>query len=60
MVTADGVPLMAAITGTNGHDSMLVEPILDGLTPVKGNPLAPAEMARILCWDHVSGVLHFS
>ena len=25
-----------AITGANRHDSMLVEPILDGLSPVKG------------------------
>jgi transposase len=36
LVTADGPPLAVAITGANRHDVMLVEPILDGLTPVKG------------------------
>ena len=36
LVTADGLPLAVAITGANRHDSMLVEPILDGLSPVKG------------------------
>ncbi|MGQ1798046.1 IS5 family transposase [Kocuria oceani] len=36
LVTADGLPLAVAITGANRHDSMLVEPILDGLAPVKG------------------------
>ncbi len=35
LVTADGLPLAVAITGANRHDSMLVEPILDGLAPVK-------------------------
>jgi transposase len=36
LVTADGLPLAVAITGANRHDSMLVEPILDQLRPVKG------------------------
>lgn len=36
LVTADGLPLAVAITGANRHDSMLVEPILDRLAPVKG------------------------
>jgi transposase len=36
LVTADGLPLAVAITGANRHDSMLVEPILDSLSPVKG------------------------
>ncbi|WP_431606321.1 IS5 family transposase [Kocuria rosea] len=36
LVTADGLPLAVAISGANRHDSMLVEPILDGLAPVKG------------------------
>ena len=36
LVTADGLPLAVAVTGANRHDSMLVEPILDGLAPVKG------------------------
>lgn len=36
LVTADGLPLAIAITGANRHDSMLVEPILDRLRPVKG------------------------
>ncbi|WP_438612766.1 IS5 family transposase [Kocuria sabuli] len=36
LVTADGLPLAVAITGANRHDSMLVEPILNGLAPVKG------------------------
>ncbi|MFI7583469.1 IS5 family transposase [Kocuria sp. M1N1S27] len=36
LVTADGLPLAVAITGANRHDSMLVEPILDGLAPVRG------------------------
>ena len=35
-MTADGLPLAVAITGANRHDSMLVEPILGGLVPVKG------------------------
>jgi transposase len=30
------LPLAIAITGANRHDSMLVEPILDRLRPVKG------------------------
>jgi transposase len=36
LVTADGLPLAIAITCANRHDSMLVEPILDRLRPVKG------------------------
>lgn len=36
LVTADGLPLAVTITGANRHDSMLVEPILDGLAPIKG------------------------
>ena len=36
LVTADGLPLAVAITEANRHDSTLVEPILDGLVPVKG------------------------
>jgi transposase len=35
LVTADGLPLAVTVTGANRHDSMLVEPILDGLVPVK-------------------------
>jgi transposase len=35
LVTADGLPLAIAVTGANRHDSMLVEPILDRLRPVK-------------------------
>ena len=35
LVTADGLPLAVTITGANRHDSMLVEPILDELSPVK-------------------------
>jgi transposase len=36
LVTADGLPLAVAISGANRHDSILVEPILDRLAPVKG------------------------
>lgn len=36
LVTADGLPLAVAISGANRHDSVLVEPILDSLPPVKG------------------------
>ncbi len=36
LVSADGLPLVVSITGANRHGSMLVEPILDGLAPVKG------------------------
>jgi transposase len=36
LVTADGLPLAVAISGANRHDSVLVEPILDRLPPVKG------------------------
>jgi hypothetical protein len=36
LFTADRLPLAVAITGASRHDSMLVEPILDGLAPVKG------------------------
>ena len=35
LVMADGPPLAVAITGADRHDSMLMEPILDRLTPVK-------------------------
>lgn len=36
LVSADGLPLAVAVTGAIGRDSMLVEPSLDGLVPVKG------------------------
>ena len=36
LVTADGLPLAVAISGANRHDSMLAEPILDGLSLIKG------------------------
>lgn len=36
LVTADGLPLAVVNTGANRHDSMLVGPILDGLSPVTG------------------------
>jgi transposase len=36
LVTADELPLAVAVTGTNRHDPMLVEPILDGLRPING------------------------
>ena len=36
LVTAHGLPLAVAITGANRHDSMRVEPVLGGLSPVKG------------------------
>jgi transposase len=35
LVTADGLPLAVAVTGADRHDSVLVEPILDSLRPVK-------------------------
>ncbi len=34
--TRDGLPLHVELSGANRHDSMLVEPVLDNLTPVKG------------------------
>jgi transposase len=37
LVTVGGLPLAVAITGANRHDSMLVEPVLDRLGPVR-NP----------------------
>jgi transposase len=52
LVTADGLPLAVAITGANRHDSMVVEPILDGLAPVKGRgPGRPRRRPRKLHAD---------
>ena len=36
LTTRDGLPLHVELSGANRHDSMLVEPVLDNLTPVKG------------------------
>ena len=36
LVDATGLPLAIAVSGANRHDSRLVEPILDGLRPVRG------------------------
>ena len=36
MVAADGLPLAVLVSGANRHDSIFVQPILDGLPAVKG------------------------
>ncbi len=36
MCDAAGLPLAVGITGANRHDSIMLEPLLDGLRPVKG------------------------
>lgn len=36
LTTRDGLPLHVALSGANRHHSMLVEPVLDNLTPVEG------------------------
>ncbi len=36
MCDAAGLPLAVGITGGNRHDSIMLEPLLDGLRPVKG------------------------
>lgn len=35
LVTADGLPLAIMVSGANRHDSMLLEPLLDGLVPIR-------------------------
>jgi transposase len=36
LVDRTGLPLNLAVSGANRHDSMLVEPILDSMPPIKG------------------------
>jgi transposase len=41
VVTADGVPLAAAVTGANRHDSTQLIPLVDAIPAVRGKRGAP-------------------
>jgi transposase len=41
VVTADGVPLAAIVTGANRHDSTQLIPLVDAIPPVRGKRGAP-------------------
>ena len=49
LVDAAGLPIAVAVTGANTYDSMLVEPILDGLPAVKGRGRDGLDGGRSSC-----------
>ena len=51
MVTADGVPLAATVTGANRHDSTQLIPLVDAIPPVRGKVGAPLARPKEVMGD---------